>query len=245
MLDDLLLNSGNDIPFPVARLSIHQPTLKEIAYIGEQRFFQGCEVLKFSKENLPEKDKNNLINLTDFDVIMSMINDKAIDAQEMKFSVLMVLSLLFPDYKVVPKQNYISLTKEAEPDEEWRLDKNNFLQFQEILIEMCCLKQKGSQSYDPQGDLAKSIADKLRQRQQILNKNKPAQKINILDRYLSILAVGEQKDKQALLNYTIYQLFDEFERFQLKEQFYFHFKAQMAGAKNLKEVENWMKDIHT
>jgi len=28
MIDELLLLSGNDLPFPQARLTIHQPTIK-------------------------------------------------------------------------------------------------------------------------------------------------------------------------------------------------------------------------
>ena len=40
MLNDLLLLSGNDIPFEQAQISIHQPTIKEIAYIGEENFFR-------------------------------------------------------------------------------------------------------------------------------------------------------------------------------------------------------------
>ena len=52
MLSDLLLLSGNDIPFPEAQVTIHQPTLKEIAYIGEEAFFLGCGFLDFSKNVL-------------------------------------------------------------------------------------------------------------------------------------------------------------------------------------------------
>jgi hypothetical protein len=33
MLDELLLLSGNDIPFLPAKVTIHQPRLKEIAFI--------------------------------------------------------------------------------------------------------------------------------------------------------------------------------------------------------------------
>ena len=54
MVDELLLLSGNDIPFPIARLTIHQPRLKEIAYITETRFWHGCELFKFDKEILGE-----------------------------------------------------------------------------------------------------------------------------------------------------------------------------------------------
>jgi hypothetical protein len=42
MENELLYLSGNDIPFEKARLIIHQPTVKEIAYIGEKNFFTGC-----------------------------------------------------------------------------------------------------------------------------------------------------------------------------------------------------------
>ena len=43
MIDGLLLLSGNDIPFYGAGLSIHQPTKKGIAYLGEENFFTGYE----------------------------------------------------------------------------------------------------------------------------------------------------------------------------------------------------------
>ena len=49
-MDELLLLSGNDIPFPEARITIHQPKLREIAFIGEEAFFTGCELLNFSKD---------------------------------------------------------------------------------------------------------------------------------------------------------------------------------------------------
>ena len=58
-------------------------------------------------------------------------------------------------------------------------------------------------------------------------------------------AIGEQKDLNALSQYSVYQLFDEFNRFSLKEQSDFYLQAKMAGAKDLQEVDNWMKDIHS
>lgn len=40
MKNELLYISGNDIPFEQAKVIIHQPTVKEIAYIGEKIFLQ-------------------------------------------------------------------------------------------------------------------------------------------------------------------------------------------------------------
>ena len=52
MIDYLVTLSKNDVPFVEANLIIHQPTIKEIAYIGEEVFFTGCQLLNFSKDDL-------------------------------------------------------------------------------------------------------------------------------------------------------------------------------------------------
>ena len=73
-MNKLLLLSGNEIPFIQGQLVIHPPKIKEIAYLGEDLFYLGINFLCFSKDNLKEKDKNNLANKTNFDILMSMIN---------------------------------------------------------------------------------------------------------------------------------------------------------------------------
>ena len=78
MINQLLLLSGtkNDIPFLEAQINIHQPTIREIAYVGEKEFFTGCGLLNFSKEELLEKeDILNLQNSTNFEILMSIITD--------------------------------------------------------------------------------------------------------------------------------------------------------------------------
>jgi hypothetical protein len=77
MKNDLLLLSGADIPFIEGTVTIHQPTLYEISLIGEEAFFTGCELLKFSKDTLHLEDKSELLNYTDFYILMSIINDKS------------------------------------------------------------------------------------------------------------------------------------------------------------------------
>ena len=48
----------------------------------------------------------------------------------------------------------------------------------------------------------------------------------------------------SFMRYTVYQLFDEFKRYELKVNHDIYLQAKMAGAQNLKEVDDWMKDIH-
>ena len=56
---------------------MHQPTIKEISLIGEEALFTGCELLKFSKDMLTLEDQNHLLNYTDFNILMSIINDNS------------------------------------------------------------------------------------------------------------------------------------------------------------------------
>jgi hypothetical protein len=101
--------------------------------------------------------------------------------------------------------------------------------------------------------MSKRIAEKFKQRHQqllklkndILEANGDKLDINILGRYASILAVGSGKNLNDLMKYTVYQLYDEFQRFQLKVQWDAYVQARMAGAKDLEEVDNWMIDLRT
>ncbi len=246
MLNELQLLSGIDIPFVEAQVSIHQPTIKEIAYIGEEAFFTGCGLLNFSKDILNTEDKISLENKTNFEVFMSIMRDKNTALKQNKVSAMMVLTLLFPEYNIQLNDNGIALIKKNEPPH--FISKLNFEEFKTILVKMFCLdrKSKDDLAYNPQGSKAKEIAEKLmrgRKRAAELKGENP-EKVAVLSRYISILAVGESKSIDSLLQYTVYQLFDEFERFNLKTDFDAYFQMKLVGAKDLEEVENWMKDIH-
>ena len=242
-VNDLLLLSGNDIPFPEAKIVIHQPRIREIAFMGEDGFYGGCEFLKFSKDNLTEEDRINLERYSNFEVLMSIMKENNEIVNKHKIYVQMLFTLLFPQYKMVISDGAFELQLE---DNKFFIDKNNFESFKEILDDMFCLKGDSSEEYKPIGEAAKKIAEKLKKRHQKLNQEKTEseKKISVLNRYVSILSVGENKDMNSLLDYTVYQLFDEFKRYQLKEGYDIYFQAKMAGAQDLKEPEDWMQDIH-
>ena len=244
MINDLLLLSGNDIPFVPAQITIHQPTIKEIAYLGEDNFFTGVQLLNFSKNILSEEDKVNLENQTNFDILIAILREQNAVMQKNRNCVNMVLALIFPDYHITFEKDCIRIVKE---NEEHKIDNSNYEEFKSIIGSIFSFgDNKNSQpDFNPSGDLAQKIADKLKKRHQKLAEAKPTQKVDILSRYVSILAVGEQKDMNSLLNYTTYQLFDEFKRYELKMGHDIYVQAKMAGAKDLKEVEDWMQDIHS
>ena len=252
MVNNLLLLSGSEIPFIQAQITIHQPTIKEISFIGQDTFYTGCQYLNFSKENLNEQDKNHLDNLNDFEVLMTIIKSNDVIAKKHKVCMQLVLLLLFPNYRIDFLPSSIMISRQQDGKQQNHLiDKNNFNSFKQILKKMFCLETffDDTKQYNPGGPQAKALVQKFKKRQKKLaelkNQGQQKQQISILSRYISILSVGQKKDMNLLLQYTVYQLFDEFHRFRLKEDYDIYIKAKMAGAKDLEEIENWMDDIHS
>ena len=245
MFDDLLLLSGNDIPFVEAQLVIHQPTIKEIAYLGEEQFFTGYQLLNISKNLLNEEDKVNLEDKSNFDILIAILRERNAVMQKNRSCVFMVLALLFPSYAISLEKNSIAFKKEG-TEEQTFINKENFDDFQKILKQMFSFGSGEQESdFNPSGQLAKKIAERLKKRHEKLAKlDKESTKVDIYSRYASILSIGLQQDLISILNYTPYQLFDQIERYHLKQDYEIYLQAKMAGAKDIKDPEDWMKDVH-
>ena len=153
---------------------------------------------------------------------MSMIQEKDINAQQAYINFISVLTLMFPTKQIRLDDKKIKLY-DQEIKEEFEIFEDNFEQFKEILISIFCLKGEDDIQYNPSGQLAKKIAEKIKKGRQKKAQLEPSsnKKIAILSRYVSILAVGQQKNINDLMNYTVYQLIDEFNRFCLKLRYMF------------------------
>ena len=178
---------------------------------------------------------------------MSMINNKT--DTTIKSNILsaeLVLSLIFPEYELMKMPTMLVLSKEVDGKKEqcW-INNDNFEQFKKIIKQMFCLDTLGGAGdYNPADKLAEKIANKLRDRHKKLQqKTGDGEKsINILSRYISILILGNRHTYSELMQYTVYQLFDQFRRFEKKYSYDAWFKAKLAGAENLEDVDNWMSD---
>lgn len=244
MINPLLLQSNNDIPFIGGRCVIHNPTIKEIALIGEEDFQKGIRFLDFSKNSLDEKDKVNLSDKSDFEILIEIMKSKEYHAFTSKS--LLVLSLLFPSYEIQVKSNIIELTH-RENHSVTKIDNDNFAEFKEAIEEIFVLnsREEGARTYNPADGIAKKIAEKLERGRKRVAKSKGEDLSNktIYGKIISILSVGLGKDKNGLYNYTVYQLLDEYKRFQLKAAYDMNIKARMAGATDLDEPEDWLGDL--
>ena len=238
-LSKLLLLSGNDVPFVSAHCSIHQPKLNEIAYMGEGSFHKASHFLIFDKSDLSNEDKTGLENQSNFNIFMSVLNEPSMNK---KADISNILTLMFPDMEVEITERKIILQTE---NFESAIEEKNFDDFQDIVRQIFCLGSKDSEQYNPADALAKKIAEKLKKKPKAQSEAEEDKEISIYSRYVSILSVGLKKDMNELLQYTVYQLNDEFERFRLKNNFDMLMKAKLAGASDTEELKNWMEDIHS
>lgn len=238
--NELILQSNVDIPFAEAGITIHNPRCEEIACITEESFWSACQLINFNRNQLSAEDKRDLEDKSDFDILMTIMSDKS--QTKYRNHVMMLLTLLFPEYQIHLDDGMIILIGEKSSA---RIDNTNYDIFKDIVVSMFNLNESegGSGDYNPANSRAEKIAEKFRNRKKKMSGDKP-NKVAILSRYVSILAVGERKDKNELMQYTVWQLLDEMKRFQMYMASEFYREAIMAGAQDLEEVDNWMDDIH-
>ena len=188
-------------------------------------------------------DKIGLEDKQDFEIFMSMINDK--NFLKFKTDSLKILTLLFPEYNIEVKSQAILFIKD---DFKTALNYNSYKEFKAIIEDMFCLKGAGNgDDYNPEKGRAEKIAEKLRKGKTKVAKLKglSTDKVAVFSNYISGLAVGLQLDINDIMNYTVYQLFDQYQRFIKKQHSDVYLKAKMAGATGLDEVDNWMDNIHS
>lgn len=240
----LALMAGIDIPIPELKLILHQPTIQEIAYMGEQNFFTAVHYLCLDKEVIVE-DENLLRDLTNFQVLMKVIEQ--FQDSEKKNTIITLFSLIFPNYKTTITPRSIILIN-LESKETVLIDNDNFQIFQNVLKEVLCINnifQGDNIVYNPGNAEAKRIADKLMRGRRKAAELKGKNNESALVRYLSILTVGiSSMSLQNCLELTLYQLFDLVERYTLFTDWEIDLRIRLAGGTPKSEAKNWMKNIH-
>ena len=242
MIDNrLALMCGIDIPIVECQLIAHQPKIKEIAYIGEQEFFTGVQTLCLKKGMLIQ-DKSLLDNTNNFQIFMTIMSEK--ETLDKKKAVQQVFSLFFPQYKIsiTPRSLLFSDSTSI-----ITVDENNFDFLQEIITQICCLHEgaNSQSSFNPSGDKAREIAEKLMRGRQRVAAEKGETNVSIFTQYLSVLTVGlNSMSLNDIMDLTIFQLYDLLERYSLFVGWDIDIRSRLAGAKADSKPDNWMKNIH-
>lgn len=237
----LALMAGSDIPIPECKLVLHQPSIKDISFMGEDLFFKGVQTISLYKSMFAQ-DKDVLDKLNNFQIFMMVINDK--ETVDKKEAVQQLFLLTFPKYKVMfsPRSLIFQLENEM-----LTVDESNFDFLQNAMRLIFCAKNgpMDQQAFNPANAKAKEIADKLMRGRQRVAEQNGSTNSSIFSQYLSILTIGlSSMGLPDLLNLTMYQLYDLFERYMLYTNWDIDIRSRLAGAKPDSQPDNWMKNIH-
>ena len=233
---------GIDLPIPECQLVAHQPTISEIAFIGEADFFIGVQALCLYKSMFVE-DKTLSDDITNFQIFMTIMMDK--ESKKQKNAVNMVLKLCFPDYKILITPNSLIFNKEGQSG--IIIDEKNFESLQAILRKIFCMKDgpMDQQAFNPGNAKAQEIAKKLMRGRDRIAAEKGGSNSSVFSQYISILTVGlSSMSMQDLTKLTMFQLYDLIDRYNLYVKWDLDIRARLAGAKPKEESDNWMKNIH-
>ena len=236
----LALMCGIDIPIPECQLIAHQPTLQEIAFIGEEDFFLGAQVLNVHKKMIAQGE-NLLEDINNFHIFMTIITE----ASDKKEAVKKVLQITFPNYKINFLPRSLLFVRE---NDNATVDENNFEIFQSVLREIYCLTSSSINqgAFNPADDRAAEIARKLmRGRERVAAQNGTSAQGSIFSQYMSTLTVGlNSMSLQDCMKLTMYQILDLEERYMLYINWDMDIRSRLAGGKPDSQPDNWMKNIH-
>lgn len=243
---NLALMSGIDIPIPELQLIIHPPTIKDIAFMGEEQFFTSVQYICLEKEQLIQ-DKTLLSTMTNFQVLMKVLAQS--QDKSKKDIIQTFLLLLFPNYKIVMLPSSIIFSQQDQ--QPIIIDDNNFDIFQSYIKKVLCVNnifQGDNIIYKPSNDLAKKIADKIMEGKRKVAQQRAMEnggkKSSILTRYISILTVSKVIDLHNATSLTLFQLFDIMERYTAFTEWDIDLRVRLAGGKPEKRVDSWMRDMH-
>lgn len=237
----LALMCGSDIPIPECQLTVHQPTLNEIALIGENDFFMGIQTLCINK-NMINQDETLLANTSNFQIFMTIMQEK--ETLDKKQAVQQLFPLLFPKQQLLLTPRSVIL---KDSNGSSTIDENNFDAFQRVISQIFCINSgpMNTQTFNPGDRKAKEIADKLTRARQRVAAQKGDGEGSVFAQYISTLTVG--LNSMSIIdckNLTMYQLFDLIERYMLYTNWDLDVKSRLAGGKPETQVDNWMKNIH-
>lgn len=237
----LALMCGTDIPIPELQITIHQPSIKEISYIGEQDFFIGLQTLTINK-NLFTQGNSLLESTTNFQIFMTIMKEQ--ETQDKKEAVKAFFQLIFPNMQVIFTPMSILLNKEGQ---QTLIDENNFELLQEIIKQIFCVNSgpMDQSTFNPVDAKAKEIAEKLMRGRQRVAEQKGETNSSAFGRYISILTIGlNSMSLSDAMELTMYQMYDLVERYTLHLNWDLDIKTRLAGGKPDSKPDDWMKNIH-
>ena len=243
--------SGQEVPIIDCNIFISPPTIKQILAYGEDNFLVNLNLLIHTDKLVEQVRQGNsqLEIFSDFQVLIAaLLNEK-----QLKRKVLDFLVLLFPKYqKILIKEAAIDfyIVQEEKEILVGKIHPFNFEAFQNILSDLFEPKMEDDKfDYNPTNDKAKEIAEKLKKGREKANRQKNGDDgpQSMFARYVSILSIGMSMDVNIFFNYTPFQLYDAFLRYNSKVAYDIFQKISTTPFMDVSKMEapdDWTRNLY-
>jgi hypothetical protein len=181
--------------------------------------------------------------ITLFDIMVLYGND------DIKIELINSLKLFFHE-EFVSINSIKELIVIGEGDNARIIDRDNFDTVREVIKWQNCinkLTEDDSKDTDGDSDAVRRIKERLRQSKEALKKAKQEgdsenEEIDLYDIISSVSSKSNSLNKKNILDLTLFQLYDEFKRLELIEQYDIGIKSMLAGAKDVK-LKHWSTKV--
>ena len=259
-IDKLTIMTGLDILIPNTSVKVHQPTINEIALIGEEKLFSSLSLFMINTEDFKanllkvsniesDAEKDLIKNLNDYSILLFLLNsdiearNNGREGSSTEEFCKLIFNLLFVDYDFIFSQTTFKIHL-IDKKEGTILDFNSelFMILKDIVSQIFLFnKFFGENKYNPVNSKAEEIANKMKKSQGKIDAQKGTQQNSLFSNMISILgATGH--DIVSLNKLTICQLYNLFERFSLYMQYDQSIKAALAGSTKV-DIVDWFQQI--
>jgi hypothetical protein len=243
IIDKLILESGCDLYINEIKEYMVQPTIKQISYVmqGEQQFLTILSTICTTIVDIEELSQNNdisqeelnlLAKISSFEYLIGLVSQKPY----IFLYLVQLFKLFFPNHILELNSEdediNIKMIHKKDKDKYFIIDKNNYETIIFYIEQICNLHfDKHKNEYNPINEKARQIAEKLQQSKEKLQKLKKDNGAEYFYANLINLLRGTGNfDMNDLMNMTIYQLIQTYQRFMLYDGRHIQTIYHAAGA---------------
>lgn len=242
--------SGQPVPVKNCNILITQPKVKEILLFGEEEFLTTVFIFSHPDTFLKTIRKGNpqLDHLSDFQLLIVVLSQN----EELKNQFEGFCELVFPNYAIEVTSGSIDFKNKEDEEENLELilgqiNPFNFQDFQETLSFIFESQVGKEKEYNPANAKAKEIADKLKRGRERIAQQNPNKVQSMLANYASVLSIGMRVSIDVFFNYTIFQLYDAYIRYNKKEAYDYYQRVASMPFMDVSKVEapeDWFGELY-
>lgn len=233
---------------PECNIFITPPNARQITQYGENKFFEAVSLITKLEDIVSEIKQGNpgLSTYDNFQILMILLQEQ----YEMEELVTSFFELVCPDFTISFGDKSIDFTAHGSEYVNGRIHTYNYPSVKTALVELFLPQDVNDAEYNPANDAAAKIAEKLRKAKEKIKNQKKSDgndNVSIIAMYVSTLAVGMCIDINTLYNYTLFQIYDVYNRYWLKSKYDMYQKiatTPMMDVSKMEEPRQWADNLY-